>query len=210
MRLASTRCNSSAAIITIHTRKQYTAHDLSGTSHTIFHISRVSSHMPRMHAKTKTQPPRSKPTMSLFPNILHPSTYSTILVADRPKITTPPTQTDHKAEHQHTHQVDHHHVSAFLISFFSHMFAPAAYQQCTSSTPCWALSHHVECSRSSRKAVIIVDDEFVLLEAFEGEEEDGGPICREATIESWKVPRKEPKRSWDARRWSDLPYFGCP
>ncbi|XPS80019.1 hypothetical protein M3J09_011982 [Ascochyta lentis] len=164
-----------------------------------------------MHAKIEPQSPRSKPTMSLFPSILHPSTHSTLLVADRPKRTTTPSQTDHNAEHQHAHQVDHKHISAFLISFLGHMFAPAAYQQCTSSTPCWAPSHHAEClSKSSSKAVIIVDDEFVLLEDEESEEQDGGPICREATIESWKAPKKGLKRSWDARRWSDLPYFGCP
>ncbi|KAF2627651.1 hypothetical protein BU25DRAFT_421635 [Macroventuria anomochaeta] len=147
--------------------------------------------------------------MSLFPNILHPSTYSTLL-GDRPKITTTPSQKDHETEQQRAHQVDHHHISAFLISFLSHMFAPAAYQQCTSSTPCWAVSHHSEClSKSSDKAVIIVDDEFVLLEDRDSEEQDGGPICQEATIESWKAPKKGLKRYGDARRWSDLPYFGC-
>jgi hypothetical protein len=148
--------------------------------------------------------------MSLFPNILHPSTYCTLL-ADQPKIApSTPSQTDHKPEHQTTHQVDHHHIAAFFISFLSHMFAPAAYQQCTSSTPCWAPSHHAELlskSSSSSKAVIIVDDEFVLLEDSESETQDGGPLCREATIESWKAPKKNP---WTERRWSDLPYFGSP
>lgn len=163
-----------------------------------------------MHAKPETLSPRSKPTMSLFPNILHPSTYSTVLSADRPTTTSTPSQTDHKAGHDHAHQADHNYISAFLIRFLSHMFAPAAYQQCTSSTPCWAPAHHEEsCSKSSSKAVIIVDDEFVLLEDDESGEQDGGPICREATIESWKAPKKERKRSWDARRWSDVPYFGC-
>ena len=157
-----------------------------------------------MQAKTETQSPRLQTTMSLFPNILHPSTYSTLL-ADRKS---PPSQTDHETQHQNAHQVDHHHVSAFLISFLSHMFAPAAYQQCTSSTPCWAVSHHSECLSKIEK-VIIVDDEFVLLEDQENEAQDGGPLCREKTIESWKAPKKGLKRYGDARRWSDLPYFGC-
>jgi hypothetical protein len=39
---------------------------------------------------------------------------------------------------------------------------------------------------------ITVDDEFVLLE--ESAEKDGGPLCREATIESWKVMTKDRKR----------------
>lgn len=161
-----------------------------------------------MQAKIEIQSPRSKPTMSFFPNILHPSTYSTLL-ADRTRITTTPPQQDHETSTQHVHQVDHHHISAFLISFLSHVFAPAAYQQCTSSTPCWAPSHNTECL-SKNKAVIVVDDEFVLLEDEESEEQDGGPICREVTIESWKAPKKGLKRNWDAKRWSDLPYFGCP
>lgn len=163
-----------------------------------------------MHAKTETQSPRSKSTMSLFPNILHPSTYSTLL-GDRQKTTSTPSRDDHENEHQRAHQVDHHHISSFLINFLSHMFAPAAYQQCTSSMSCWAIAHHGECaSKSSDKAVIIVDDEFVLLEERDSEERDGGPICREATIESWKDPKKTQKKYGDVRRWSDLPYFGYP
>lgn len=161
-----------------------------------------------MHAKTETQSPRSKPGASPFPKILRPSTFST-LVADRSKITSTPSQKDHKTHHQHVHQFDHHHVSAFLISFLRHVFAPAAYQQCTSSAHCWATSHNSEClSRGCSNAVIVVDD-FVLLES-ESKEQDGGPVCRVTTIESWKAHKKVLKRNWDARRWSDLPYFGCP
>lgn len=156
--------------------------------------------------KVDPQSPRSKPTMSPFPNILHPSKYSTLLV-DRPKITRTPSENDHDNQHQRAHQVDHHHISTFLISLLSHMFAPAAYQQCTSSTPCWAPSHDTECL-SKDKTVIIVDDEFILLEDEESEAQDGGPICREATIESWKAPKKGRKGSWSASRWIDLPYFG--
>ena len=163
-----------------------------------------------MHAKTKSQSPRSKPTMPLFPSILHPSTYSTLL-GDHQKTTPPLPTKGHETEHQHAYHVDHHQMAAFLIGFLDRMFAPAAYQQCTSSMPCWAVSHHSECSSKSRdETVIIVDDEFVLLEDRDSEEQDGGPICREATIESWKAPKKERKRYEDARRWSDLPYFGCP
>lgn len=162
-----------------------------------------------MHAKAETQSPGSKPGMSHFPKILRPSSFSTP-VADRSKIRSTPSQKDHKTHHQYAHQFNHHHISAFLISFLSHMFAPVAYQQCTSSANCWALSHDSEClSKSSSNAAITVNDEFMLLES-EDKEQDGGPICRETTIESWKAPKKASKRNWDARRWSDLPYFGCP
>jgi hypothetical protein len=159
---------------------------------------------PQMHAKSESRTPPSKTTMSLFSNLLHTSTHST-LPADRPKIVPTPSQT----EHQSVHQFDYHHVSTFLISLLNHMFAPVAYQQCTSSTPCWVPSHHVEyTSKSSNNAVIIVDDELVLLEDDESEEQDGGPLCREATIESWKAPKKGLKRKWCDGRWSELPYFG--
>lgn len=158
--------------------------------------------------KTKTRFPRSKSTMSPFPNILHHSTRST---GDRLKTTPTPSRTDHGTEHQHVNQVDLHRISEFLISFLSHMFTPVAYQQCTSSAPCWVVSHHSEClSEKSNKATIVVDDEFVLLDDKRNEERDGGPICREATIESWKAPNKRPSRYGAPKRWTDLPYFGCP
>ncbi|KAH6643011.1 hypothetical protein C7974DRAFT_114619 [Boeremia exigua] len=163
-----------------------------------------------MHARTETRSPRTKPAVSHFPNILHSSTYSTLL-GDRQKITKTPSQIDRDGEHQHAHQVDHHQIAAFLVSILSHIFAPAAYQQCTSSTPCWVASHSHECSsRSCEKTATVVDDDFVLLEERDSEEQDGGPICREATIESWKAPKKARRMYGDARRWSDLPYFGCP
>ena len=43
------------------------------------------------------------------------------------------------------------------------------------------------------KQKFVVDDDMVLLEA----EEDGGPLCREATIASWKARpvQKERRRS---------------
>jgi hypothetical protein len=163
-----------------------------------------------MHAKIETQSPRLKPTMSLFPNVLHPSTYSTLL-GDRQKSTSAPSREERENEHHTARQVDHRHISAFLISLLSHMFAPVAYQQCTSSTPCWATSHRSDCaSKRGDKAVIIVDDEFVLLEDKSSEELDGTSLCREATIESWKASKKAQRKFGDARQWSDLPYFGCP
>ena len=163
-----------------------------------------------MHAESETQSPRFKPTMSLFPNVLHPSTYSTLL-GDRQKSTSTLSREERENEHQTARQVDHHHISAFLISSLSHMFATAAYQQCSSSTPCWATSHNNDCgSKSGDKAVTIVDDEFVLLGNRSNDEQDGGPLCREATIESWKAPKKAQRKFGDARWRSDLPYFGCP
>lgn len=163
-----------------------------------------------MHTKTETSPPQSKPARSTFPNLLHPSKFSTVF-GDRNKSTTAPAHSDWKIEHQHAHQVDHHQIAAFLISFISHMFAPTAYQQCTSSTPCWATPNDQTCSsKNNAKTTIVIDDDFVSLEDNGHEEQDGGPICREATIESWKAPKKAHKRFIDARRWTDLPYFGCP
>ena len=123
-----------------------------------------------MHTRIETKSPRSKLTMSLFPNILHTATYSTIL-GDRQKSTSTPSRVKHEDEHQTAHEVDHHKISAFLISFLSHMFAPAACQQCTSSTPCWATSHYSDCaSKKIDKAIITVDDVFALLEHKSGEE----------------------------------------
>lgn len=162
-----------------------------------------------MRGKVESRSPQSKPAMSIFPKSLHASTQSTVF-GDRPKTTIAPAQTDLKSEHQHAHQFDHHQIAAILVSFLSHVFAPVAHQQCTSSTPCWAASHTRECSRKNREeTTIIVDDEFVLLDR-SSEEQDGGPVCREATIESWKAAKKGRKRYEDARRWTDLPYFGCP
>jgi hypothetical protein len=71
---------------------------------------------------------------------------------------------------------DRHQLAIFLSSFFTHMFAPASCQECTVSSP----YRH-----------IFVDDDFVLLEE---DEQDGGPLCREATIEGWKVMTKDRKR----------------
>lgn len=157
-----------------------------------------------MHAKTETQSPPSKLTMSLFPNLLHPSTYSTFL-DDRQKTRSTCSQHDRKNEHQTAHGVDHYHILAFLVGFLSRMFAPTAYQQCTSTTPFWANPHHSEpASWGDDESVITVDDKFALLGHRESEEQDGGPICREATIESWKAIEKVQRTYGDAGRWSNL------
>lgn len=159
-----------------------------------------------MHTKFETSSPQSKPAMFTFPSLLHPSKNPTVL-ADRHNSTTAPAQTDQKRVHQYAHQVDHHQIATFLISFLTQTFTPVAYQQCTSSTPCWATPRSQTCvSINDAKTLIIVDDEFVLLE--DSEEQDGGPLCREATIESWKTPKKVHKRLNVAKRWIDLPRFG--
>ena len=153
-----------------------------------------------MHAKTETRSPRFKHTMSPFPNVLHPSTRSALL-GDRQMSASTPSQEERKNAHQTARQVDHHHISAFLFSFVSHMFAPAAYQQCTSSTTCWTTSHHSDwLAKSSDEEVIMMDDDFVLLEDRSSEDQDGGSLCREATIESWKAPRTVQRKLGNARR----------
>jgi hypothetical protein len=69
-----------------------------------------------------------------------------------------------------------------LSSALTHLFAPVSCQQCISTSP-YRLD---QCTSH-----IMVDDEFVLVDEVVGEEEvDGGPLCREATIESWKVSGK--------------------
>lgn len=63
--------------------------------------------------------------------------------------------------------------------------------------------------KSSDKGIFVLDDEFVLLEDSSSEEQDGGPLCREATIQSWKAPETAQRKFGDAR-CGDLPCFGCP
>ncbi|KAF2820705.1 hypothetical protein CC86DRAFT_374358 [Ophiobolus disseminans] len=103
----------------------------------------------------------------------------------------------------HPH-IDRAHLSALLTSFLQHMFAPASCQACTSSKPCWTDS-----SAADYKCRIIVDDEFVLLEDNEEEEQDGGPLCREATIASWKMGGgKMPTMLGERRRRGSVHCYG--
>jgi hypothetical protein len=95
--------------------------------------------------------------------------------------------------HEKPSNQQHHHFSPTIphlhlphlphISLGTHLtslFALTSHQQCTCSP--YRIPDYTK--------YIIVDDEFVLVE--EGEGEDGGPLCREATIESegWKTSRK--------------------
>jgi hypothetical protein len=77
----------------------------------------------------------------------------------------------HMPHHIPQPHIDLQALRQHLCSAISHLFQPISCQQCTCSA--YQTSH------------IFVDDEFVLVE--EEVEEDGGPLCREATIESWKV-----------------------
>ncbi|KAH4383093.1 hypothetical protein HBH69_110260 [Parastagonospora nodorum] len=140
--------------------------------------------------------------MSLFP-IIPPSLTQTMLSSSPPQSPTlssspisthdtssPPQSPHHDKASQQQH---HHHFSPTIphlhlphlphISLRTHLtslFAPTSHQQCTCSP--YRIPDYTK--------YIIVDDEFVLVE--EGEGEDGGPLCREATIESegWKTSGK--------------------
>ncbi|OAL47201.1 hypothetical protein IQ07DRAFT_646810 [Pyrenochaeta sp. DS3sAY3a] len=100
-------------------------------------------------------------------------------------------QTSHvDSEHEalfQTAPLDRHRLSDFVVDFFSHMFAPTAYVQCT-TTRSYLSSPYMDRSTSDRKCTMIVDDEYILLE--DDDELDGGPLCREATIASWKTKAK--------------------
>jgi hypothetical protein len=80
--------------------------------------------------------------------------------------------------------LQHHNIRHHFSSFLNHMFAPISCQQCTSTSQS---PYRIQ----DYPARIIVDDEFVLLEE---DSVDGGPLCREATIASWKVMTKNRKR----------------
>lgn len=85
--------------------------------------------------------------------------------------------THHSAPATQQHHFDRHNL---LTTFISHIFAPSTCAQCTASKPCW-----IRTIPSDEKLKIIIDDEFVLMEE-DDDEMDGGPLCREAEIETWK------------------------
>ncbi|KAH7079949.1 hypothetical protein BKA63DRAFT_505354 [Paraphoma chrysanthemicola] len=85
-----------------------------------------------------------------------------------------------------THFADRHQLSEFLTSFLTHMFAPTSCQQCTATSP-YNLNNT---TIADRKCNCIVDDEYVLFD----DEQDGGPLCREATIASWKMTAQRKRR----------------
>jgi hypothetical protein len=136
---------------------------------------------------TKTEPRRDPinhhQSMSLFPVVPNPSTRTTML-ASHPPNTTITIKSPHNIHHP---SIDRTHLSALLTSFLTHMFAPASCQACTSSNPCWTNT-----SANEYKAEIKVDNESALAEEIEV---DGGPICREDTIESWKTTKERKRRS---------------
>jgi hypothetical protein len=123
--------------------------------------------------------------MLLFPNIPDPSSYNNMLAYPHHLLT----NHDYATKH-HNASFDHHHLSDVVHDFFSHMFAPTSYLQCTSSIPCWA-PPAIDAHAADTQPRLIIDDDYVLLDC----EEDGGPLCREATIASWKAaPTKEKQR----------------
>jgi hypothetical protein len=116
--------------------------------------------------------------MSLFPNILDISSYNTML-AQHQRLST-----------NHEHTAHNHHISEMVVDILSRVLAPASYLQCTSTIPCWApFTTNAYAAEKSPKYV--VDDDYVLLD----DEDDGGPLCRETTIASWKARPAKKERS---------------
>ncbi|RYO00215.1 hypothetical protein AA0119_g6238 [Alternaria tenuissima] len=143
--------------------------------------------------------------MSLYPNILDISAFNTMLAQPQHQQTQtshlPPSPTKTTHTPHPGHQITPYHVSEAVLDFFSHMFAPASYQSCTCSTPCWtpaspSTDAYVVASGHDEKLKIVVDDDIVVLE----DEDDGGPLCREATIASWKAGGKKERRNSSRRR----------
>ncbi|KAF1944703.1 hypothetical protein EJ02DRAFT_452301 [Clathrospora elynae] len=100
------------------------------------------------------------------------------------------TDLSHDTQH-HNAFIDCGHLSEILVNFLSHIFAPASYLQCTSLMPCWSPLPSDTCATQRKQKLIVVDDSALL-----ENEEDGGPLCREATIASWKAgPAKKERRS---------------
>lgn len=130
--------------------------------------------------------------MSIYPNILDISAYKAMRTQH--PIAQPGSEYELQKiqHHPHTTHMNRHQITENVVDFFSHMFAPASYHQCTSSTPCWAPPAPTadELARPS----LIVDDDLVVLKG----NQDGAPLCREAKIAEWKgeqmqnqeVPRK--------------------
>lgn len=107
----------------------------------------------------------------------------------------PPTQRRGSQQESHDHKslLDRHHLAEAMTSFLTHMFAPTGYLQCN-STSSWSQSapyvHEI-----SQKHTMVIAEEII--------DPDGGPLCREAIIESWKETpcHTERKRS--------LPWLGA-
>jgi hypothetical protein len=119
--------------------------------------------------------------MALFPIVPQPPhpPHHTMLASPVPK-------PDELAQHHAKPAIVHMHiphcqtVQHHLVSVLASLFAPTSYQQYTASS---TSPYRIE----DYNTRITVDDEFVLLEEIvEDIEQDGGPLCREATIESWK------------------------
>jgi hypothetical protein len=120
--------------------------------------------------------------MSLFPIIPQPpQPHHTMLASSA-------IQHNEPAQYQTSSAISHPHIAhcrQHLASALAHMFNPISHQRYPPSpTSPYRMDDY--------NTRITVDDEFVLLE--ENAEKDGGPLCREATIESWKVMTKDRKR----------------
>ncbi|KAF1851382.1 uncharacterized protein K460DRAFT_351311 [Cucurbitaria berberidis CBS 394.84] len=94
-----------------------------------------------------------------------------------------------------------HQLFALVLATFSRVFAPMTYLQCASSEPRWKTpsTHEATIDRQYR---MIIDDDYALID--DADEQDGGPLCREATIAMWKTNaeplRKERRRTARVQR----------
>jgi len=81
---------------------------------------------------------------------------------------------------QTTLLLDTHHLTDMVVEFFSHIFAPISYLQCT-TTGRWSNPLH----GAPHNYAAGVDN--ICKSATDGPELDGGPLCREADIARWAL-----------------------
>lgn len=90
-----------------------------------------------------------------------------------------------------------HHIANAIASFLTHMFAPASCMACTFSPPRWTeetgevvgkndVHVHVHVHGDGDEHGDAYEDVY---QDVDTNAEDGGPLCREAGIELWKVGR---------------------
>lgn len=91
--------------------------------------------------------------------------------------------------------LDRQNVSGAVVSFVTHMLAPTSYLQCVSSPSYHYADFYPHEYKIKQIRNVMIDEAIVVMD--EEVLQDGGPLCREATIASWKAKpcRKERRRS---------------